>query len=141
MGDEITAAATRLGLPSDHLIRLRFGREAYRLDWCEALGGPRTANRLAGEALNFFDLHGFDAETTRYIRLAGKTVGALGESLKTMLDPFLEPSMRKAAMAQLAGIRPDLVQQGEAYEKLSEDRHAGQGDGAHAEPLGSAVGR
>lgn len=122
MGDEIATAAVGVGIPPDHIIRLRFGTDAYRLDWCEALGGPHAANRLAGEALNFFNLHGFDAgiETTRYIRLAGKTVGVFGASLQTMLDLFLEPPVRKAAMAQLAVQRPDLVQQWEAYEKLSE---------------------
>ena len=121
LGDEMATAAARIGLPADHIIRLRFGRDAYRLDWCEAMHGPRAANRLAGEALNFFNLHGYDAgvETTRYIRLAGKTVGALGASLKTMLDLFLDAEVRAEAVRQLGPLRPDLAQQWAAYEALS----------------------
>lgn len=118
LGDEIEHGAKNLGIPRDHIHRLKFGEEAYRLDWRESTG-KRSSNRLASEAVNFFRLHGAEAgvETARYIRLAGKTIGELGGTLADMVDLFLDDSFRENAVKRLA--REDLIRDWTQFDKLS----------------------
>lgn len=122
LGDEIEAGARKLGVPEDRIIRIRFGEVPFRLDWREASKGRAAANRLAGEALDFFSLHGSEAgvETARYIRLAAKTVGVTRGSLKDMMDLFLDDAVRKSIVSQLSDTRPDLTKEWAAFEKLSD---------------------
>lgn len=121
LGDAIRAGARSLGADPSKLIRLQFGKRAYRLDWCEADSMRNAANRLAGEAVNFFRLHGAEAgvETGRYIRLAGKTVGAINGSLADMVRLFTDETFRAHVTAQIAETRPDLAEEWQTFGNLS----------------------
>ncbi|MCX7570426.1 hypothetical protein OS242_10670 [Tumebacillus sp. DT12] len=122
LGDEIEAGARKLGVDPRKILRLKFGERAIKLDWREALRGKRSANRLAGEMLNFFNLQGADSgvETSRYIRLAGKTIGTLGGSLGDGIRLFTDSDYRKAAIDRLETTRPDIAQDWRVFDKLSE---------------------
>lgn len=121
LGEEIDIGARKVGVSEEKLIHLVFGDKAYRLDWREGMMGKRAANRLAGEVLNFFNLHGAEAgiETARYIRLAGKTVGALRLSLGDVFDMFTDEKYRKKIAKQLRETRPDIADEWLAFEALS----------------------
>ncbi|GLG01192.1 hypothetical protein Alches_12310 [Alicyclobacillus hesperidum subsp. aegles] len=121
LGDEICAGARYLGVKPEKLIRLEFGQRAYRLDWVEAEGARNAANRLAGEAVNFFRLHGAEAgvETGRYIRLAGKTVGVIRGSLVDMVHLFTDAEYRMTVIKRLRATRPDLAREWDTYDALS----------------------
>lgn len=121
LGDEIRIGAKKLGIDPSKLVRYQFGQNAYRLDWCESENVKNAANRLAGEAVNFFKLRGAEAgvETARYIRLAGKTVGVIRGSLADMVRLFTDPEYRKEIMLKLDS-RPDLLQEWRTFEKLSD---------------------
>ncbi|GIM44533.1 hypothetical protein DNHGIG_00820 [Collibacillus ludicampi] len=122
LGAEIEIGAKRRGVPDDKIIHLKFGEKAYRLDWIEGMLGKRAANRLAGEVLNFFNLHSADAgvETSRYIRLAGKTVGVLGGTLSDIFDMFRSEEYREDMIKRLKEKdRTDIASEWETYEKLS----------------------
>lgn len=121
LGEEIRIGARQRGVDPAKLVRLQFGRRAYRLDWREADGAKNAANRLASEAVNFFRLHGAEAgvETSRYIRLAGKTVGVIHGGLADLARLFLDAGYRREVMERLRNTRPDLAQEWDAYEALS----------------------
>lgn len=121
LGEEIRTGARKLGVGDDKLISFEFGAKPYRLDWREAEGVKNAANRLAAEAVNFFRLHGAEAgiETGRYIRLAGKTIGATKGSLEDMTRLFVDGDFRQASIALLESLRPDLAQEWITFERLS----------------------
>ncbi|WEH09248.1 hypothetical protein PYS47_21665 [Alicyclobacillus fastidiosus] len=122
LGEEIDIGARSLGVSSDKRIHLRFGEMAIRLDWPEASHGKYAANRLAGEVLNFFNLHGHEAgvETARLIRLAAKTLGIIGGSLYDMMMLFTDPKYRKNAVETVREARPDLYDEWQTFERLSD---------------------
>jgi hypothetical protein len=121
LGDEIRTGCKKLDIPREKLLQLQFGRHAYRLDWREAEGMRNAANRLAGEAVNFFRLHGAEAgiETGRYIRLAGKTVGVIKGSLSDMMKLFTDDTYRHEAMEEIRESRPDLADEWQTFDALS----------------------
>jgi hypothetical protein len=121
LGDEIALGASIRGVPPEKIVRLKFGERPLRLDWREATGGRNAANRMAGEVLNFFNLHGAEAgvETSRYIRLAGKTIGAIGGTLADVIRLFTDAGYRKQVAQLLQTVRPDLKAEWQAYEELS----------------------
>lgn len=119
LGDEIAWGAQALGVPDDKVVHLRFGEDPIRLDWPEAQGSPRGANRLANEVLNFFNLHDANAgiETARYIRLAAKTMGLIGGSLADMQRLYQDDEFRAATIGRLD--RADLLAGWNTFEALS----------------------
>lgn len=122
LGEEIDIGARALGVQDNKLIHLHFGERAIRLDWREGLHGKRAANRLAGEVLNFFNLHGHEAgiETARLIRLSAKTIGMTGGSLYDMLQLFTDANYRKHSAESIKGERPDLYDEWQSFELLSD---------------------
>lgn len=120
LGDEIEIGARQHGIDNDHIHRIKFGDTPIRLDWVESSGVRNAANRLAGEAVNFFRLHGAEAgiETGRYIRLAGKTVGTINGTLANMVDLFMDDTYRKSIVSQLK--RDDLLQEWKQFDGLSQ---------------------
>ena len=119
LGDEIAYGAKALGVPEEKIIRLRFGQHPIRLDWPEAQGAPRSANRVANEILNFFNLHdaGAGIETARYIRLAAKTIALTGGSLADMLRLYQDEDFRRNTVAKIS--RSDLLAGWRTFEALS----------------------
>lgn len=119
LGDEIAYGAKALGVPEEKIIRLRFGQHPIRLDWPEAQGAPRSANRVANEILNFFNLHdaGAGIETARYIRLAAKTIALTGGSLADILLLYQDDDFRRNTVAKIS--RSDLLAGWRTFEALS----------------------
>ncbi|WP_206922813.1 hypothetical protein [Alicyclobacillus suci] len=122
LGEEIDIGARALGVPEEKLIHLHFGERAIRLDWREGMRGKRAANRLAGEVLNFFNLHGHEAgvETARLLRLAAKTIGMIGGSLYDMMLLFTYKGYRGETADTIRQQRPDLYDEWQAFERLSD---------------------
>lgn len=122
LGEEIRTGARKRNVSAEKLVRYQFGKNAYRLDWVEAQGVRNAPNRLAGEAVNFFKLHGAEAgiETSRYIRLAGKTIGIVNGSLDDMLKLFTDKAYRLATVASLPDTRSDLQDEWRSFEELSD---------------------
>jgi hypothetical protein len=119
LGDEVAHGAKLLGVPDEKIVRLKFGQKAYRLDWCEAEKGGRAANRLAGEVVNFFNLHGAEVgiETSQYLRMAAKTIGYTGGTLYDMMRLFIDEGYRLETVERLEN--EQLRKQWDAYEELS----------------------
>lgn len=121
LGDEIGTGCKKLGL-ENKIIRLKFGKQLMRLDWCEALGSKYATNRFAAEVLNFFSLHGHEAgiETTRYIRLVAKTVSLGTGKLSDIIRLFTNDDFRKAQINQLKKSgKVELAEQWNSFEQLS----------------------
>lgn len=123
LGEEIEIGARKLGVSDNKIIRLHFGERPIRLDWVEGMEGKRAANRLAGEVLNFFNLHGAEAgvETSRLLRLAAKTIGVIGGSLGDIQKLFDDPEYRRKTVEKsIKRQRMDLYQEWQAFERLTD---------------------
>lgn len=122
MSEQIGGWCKRNGM-GEKFIHVVFGDKPIGLDWCEINGSPRAINRFAAEVLAFFELHGADTglETKRYIRLAAKTVAAVGGSrLADIIKLFTDDDYLRNTIAQLRTIgRDDMADEWIPFVALS----------------------
>lgn len=114
LGNEIESV-----LPPDKVVRIRFGKKPYTLDWREVLHSDRGRNRLANELIAFCEAASDEAgaQTVRYMRAAAKAVptGRLSEVVSLLTDSEYRKTL-------IPTMRPQERQVWQDFSKLTEGR-------------------
>jgi hypothetical protein len=117
-----------LELPSDKVIKIKFGTTPICLDWREVNHSPKAKNRLANTIISFFNTASDEAgpQTARYLRAAvmAMRTGKLSEVVKILEDK----EYRKELLCPKHGVRDQLnpmhIQTLEDLNKMSDGKHA-----------------
>lgn len=114
IGDEIESV-----VPKEDIIRFKFGKEAYSLDWREVNHATRAKSRLANAVIEFFDVTSdpAGAQTVRHLRSACKVVP--DSSIRSVIRMFTDTKYLESLIPNMNDMDKETW---ESYLKSTEQR-------------------